>query len=174
MAKTKQQKEEEVTGLSDKLASSTSAVFASYQGLTVSQTEELRKSLRAEGAELKMTKKRLLKLVLKKNKLDDSVVNNFSGSVTVAFGNDDVTVPARVLNKFAQENEAMKIFGGLLENSFIEADRVKILANLPSRLELLGRTAGAIQAPVSGFVNVLAGNLRGLVYALQAIKESKN
>jgi len=83
-------------------------------------------------------------------------------------------VPARVLNKFAQANEAMEIFGGILENSFIEVDRVKALASLPSRLELLGRTVGAIKAPVSGFVNVLAGNLRGLVYALQAIKESKN
>ncbi len=97
MAKTKQQKEKEVTELSDKLADSTSAVFASYQGLSVAQTEELRKNLRAEGAELKMTKKRLLKLILQKNKLDDRIVDNFSGSVTVAFGNDDVTVPARVL-----------------------------------------------------------------------------
>jgi large subunit ribosomal protein L10 len=173
MAKTRQQKESEVQDLNDRLTKSKGVVFASYKGLTVSQTEELRKVLRAEGAELKMAKKNLLQLVMKKAGLDDKVVDNFTGSVTVAFGYDDEISPARVMAKFSKTNQAMELFGGLLENSFINADRVKALATLPGREELLAKLVGTINAPVAGFVRVLAGNMRNLVYVLEAIKTSK-
>ena len=52
-------------------------------------------------------------------------------------------------------------------------ETVKAFAALPSRDELLARMVGSINAPVSGFVNVLAGNLRGLVQVLNSIKEQK-
>ncbi len=174
MAKTKQQKEEEVKDLTDKLAEAKAVVFASYNSLTVSQTEDLRKSLRQEGAELKMAKKNLLKIAMKQHKIDETVVDNFTGSVTVAFGYQDEIAPAKILAKFSKTNDAMQIFGGILENSFIDANRVKALAILPTKDELLAKLVGTINAPVSGLVNVLAGNLRGLVYALNAIKNTKN
>lgn len=174
MAKTKQQKEQEVKDLTDKLAQAKAVVFASYNSLTVSQTEDLRKSLRQEGAELKMAKKNLLKIALKQQKIDETVVDNFTGSVTVAFGYQDEISPAKVFAKFGKTNEAMEIFGGILENSFIDSSRVKALATLPTKDELLANLVGSINAPVTGFVNVLAGNLRNLVYALNAIKNIKN
>ncbi len=174
MAKTKQQKEKEVKDLSEKLAQAKSVIFASYNNLTVSQTEDLRKNLRQDGAELKMAKKNLLKIALKQNKFDETIVDNFTGAVTVAFGYQDEIAPVKVLVKFGKTNEAMQIFGGMLEHSFIDSNRVKDLATLPSKEELLAKLVGSINAPVYGLVNVLAGNLRSLVYALNAIKNSKN
>ncbi len=174
MAKTKQQKEQEVKDLTDKLAQAKAVVFASYNSLTVSQTEDLRKSLRQTGSELKMAKKNLLKLALQNNKFTDDIVDNFTGSVTVAFGFDDEIAPAKILAKFSKTNEAMQIFGGILENKFIESNRVQALATLPSKEELLAKLVGSINAPVSGVVNVLAGNLRNLVFVLNAIKTTKN
>lgn len=174
MAKTRQQKEQEVKDLKDKFNEAKAVVFASYQGLSVSGTELLRKDLRQENAELKMAKKRLLKLIFKENKLDESVIDNFDGSVTVAFGYQDEVAPAKIVAKFAKANEVMQIFGGILEKTFISSEEIKNLAALPSKQELLTKTVGTIQAPIAGFVNVLAGNLKNLVYALNAIKESKN
>ncbi len=174
MAKTKQQKDQEVKDLTDKLAQAKAVVFASYQGLTVSQTEELRKALRQSGGELKMAKKNLLKIALQQKEISDTIVDDFLGNVTVAFGYQDEVAPARVVAKFGQTNGNMKIFGGLLENNFIDDSRVKALASLPSREELLAKFVGSINAPVSGLVNVFAGSLRSLLYALQAIKLSKN
>jgi large subunit ribosomal protein L10 len=174
MAKTKQQKEQEVKDLTDKLATAKAVVFASYKSLTVSQTENLRKALRQEGAELKMAKKNLLRIALQNNKLDQNLVDNFTGSVTVAFGYDDEVIPAKVVAKFGKANDTLQIFGGILEKSFIDTGRVQALATLPAREELLAKLVGSINAPVSGFVNVLAGNLRSLVYVLDAIKTIKN
>ncbi len=174
MAKTKQQKKQEVKELTDKFTEAKATVFASYQGLTVNETEDLRKGLRSEGAELKMAKKRLLKLVLKEQGLDENKINDFSGSLTVAFGYEDEVAPAKIMAKFAKDNEAMQIFGGLLGKVFITTEEIKNLAVLPSRQELLAKTVGTIQAPIAGFVNVLSGNIKNLVYTLNAIKESKN
>jgi len=60
--------------------------------------------------------------------------------------------------------------GGILENQWIAADKVKALAKLPGRDELIAKTVSAIKAPITGFVNVLAGNLRGLINVLKAVQ----
>ena len=86
---------------------------------------------------------------------------------------EDETTAARIVNNFAKSHELVKIFGGILEGKYINDDKVKNLANLPTRQELLAKFVGTINAPVSGFVNVLAGNLRNLVGVLNNIKEAK-
>ena len=63
--------------------------------------------------------------------------------------------------------------GGLVNNVFYGAEDMVKLAQLPSKKQLLGMLVGTINAPVSNFVSVLHGNLRGLVYALSAIKDKK-
>ncbi len=175
MAKTRQQKEEEVKVLTEKLQAAKSVVFVSFSGLTVNQSEELRKSLREQEAELKMAKKRLLKIALEKAGLGTEILEQgIEGNLSLAFGFGDEVAPAQVLVKFAKANEQLSIKGGILEGKFIDDKQIKALASLPSRQELLAKVVGTIQAPVSGFVNVLSGNLRNLVYVLNAIKEAKS
>jgi len=85
----------------------------------------------------------------------------------------DEIAAAKTIQNFSKKNEGMVILGGLLDQNFVDAATVKRLAMLPGKQELLGQLVRTIQAPVSGFVNVLAANLRGLVQVLQAIKQSK-
>jgi large subunit ribosomal protein L10 len=73
----------------------------------------------------------------------------------------------------AKVNENLKIVGGLLGKSILSKEEVVALSKLPSKEELLAKLVGTLNAPVSGFVNVLAGNLRGLVQVLKAVGESK-
>jgi large subunit ribosomal protein L10 len=84
--------------------------------------------------------------------------------------------PAKVLKDFQKENEeiSLEFKGGILEGKFIQPTEVAALAEVPGRQELYARLVGSLNAPVSGFVNVLAGNLRSLLYALKAIEETKN
>jgi large subunit ribosomal protein L10 len=78
-----------------------------------------------------------------------------------------------VLNQFRTTNESLKIIGGTLEKKFIDAAKVMELAQIPGKQELMAKLVGSINSPVSGFVNVLAGNLRGLVQVLKAASEKK-
>jgi large subunit ribosomal protein L10 len=65
------------------------------------------------------------------------------------------------------------MLGGVLGTEIMDAKQAKALAKVPSKEELLAKLVGTLNAPVSGFVNVLAGNLRGLVQVLKTVSEKK-
>ena len=174
MAKNKQQKQEILRDLSAKIAKAKSMVFASFNALTVSDNEALRSQLRAEGNEYYVAKKTLLNLALKEAKLENIDAKNFEGQLAVVFGYEDEISPAKVVAKFAKNHaNTLEFVGGILENRFIEPTAVRELASLPSRQELYAKLVGSINAPVSGLVNSLAGNLRNLVCVLNAVAEKK-
>ena len=97
----------------------------------------------------------------------------FEKEVGVAFGIEDEVAPARIIQQFSKDHEALQAFGGVLENSFVGQEKVIELSKLPSREELLAKVVATMNAPVTGFVNALAGNLRNLVYVLQAVVDDK-
>ncbi len=173
MAKTREQKEKTLRGLGDKFAKIKAAVFVSFKGLKVKDATKLRNILRKEKIDYEVAKKTLLKLALQKTGLEGIDPKGMEGNIAVAFGYDDEVAPAKILNTFRSQNEALKILGGILENKYIDSAKVVELANIPSRPELLAKLVGSINSPVSGFVNVLAGNLRGLVQVLKAVSEKK-
>lgn len=173
MAKTRQIKEQTLKSLTEGLKNSKSAVFANFQGLKVTDSEELRKKCRELNIDYIASKKTLLKNALKDLNLEVDT-KSFEGGVAVVLGKEDEVAPAQVIAKFAKKHEVVSVFGGILEGKFIDSSKVIELSNLPSKQELLAKLVGTINAPVSGFVNVLAGNLRGLVTVLNAIKDTKN
>ncbi|EKD43686.1 MAG: 50S ribosomal protein L10 [uncultured bacterium] len=171
MPKTKQQKAQTVSSLTDDLKGSKGAVFANFQGLKVTDFEILRKQARAEQVQVQVAKKTLVKRVF-----EDLGVSAdpklFEGGVVTLAGQDEIAA-AKVVSNFAKDHDMVKIFGGILEGNFIDAASVKNLASLPNKQQLLGQLVGTLNAPVSGFVNVLAGNLRNLVNVINNIKEAK-
>ena len=138
----------------------------------VVQLEELRKQLRDEQVKFQVIKKTLIKKVLDDVKLDVDVKNLGQG-LAVAFGMNDEVSPAKILAKFQKENDALQIYGGVLEQKFMDEDQVVALSKLLSKPELYAKLVGSINAPVSGFVNVLSGTMRGLVQVINGIKDSK-
>jgi large subunit ribosomal protein L10 len=176
MPKSKQQKVEIVDSLSDKIAKAKSVVFAQFGALKVKEAEDLRKKLKAEKSEIYVAKKTLFNVAFKKSGLENLNVREYDGRVAAVFGYEDEVAPAKVLANFKKDKdkaEKINFLGGILENKVIDAAQVTALAALPSKQELYAKLVGSINAPVSGFVNVLAGNLRGLATVLKAIGEKK-
>src|SRR3989338_8267935 len=173
MAKTRQKKEKELGDLTAGFNQAKAAVFTSFEALTVADSQELRNKLRENKVGLQVSKKTLLKKSLSESKLDVDLAD-YQGNVAVAFGLEDEVMPAKLISQFVKKHEQLKIRGGLLSGQPISAAKVMELSQLPSKLELIAKTIATIGAPVSGFVNVLAGNLRGLLNVLNGVKESKN
>lgn len=172
MAKTRVKKEELIDRLNRQLDSAKSAVLVDYKGLKVSETEELRKTLRSKGAVFNIAKNTLVKIALKKHGIEfDEAI--FKKPVAIAFAMEDEAIPAKEIDLFAKKHEAIEILGGILENKMVDSATIKRLAALPSREELLAKAVGSIAAPLSGMVNVLVGNIRGLVNVLNAFRETK-
>jgi large subunit ribosomal protein L10 len=116
-----------------------------------------------------VAKKTLLGLALKSAKLEIET-KKIPGEIAVIFGYKDEISPAKIVYQFSQEHPNLKILGGVIENKFREAEQIITLAQLPTREELLARLVGSISAPISNFVNVLQGNIKGLIYVLTKVK----
>ncbi len=173
MPKTRQQKEKDVADLTDVIKQSKAAVFASFKNITVGDAQTLRRSCREVDVKYLVAKKTLMNRAFKNAGYDDVDTSPFEGNIGVAFGMGDEVASAKTLDTFAKDHEGFTILGGILEGRYIKADQVISLAKLPSRDELLAKLVGSLAAPMSGFVNVLAGVPRNFVQVLSAIKDAK-
>ena len=170
---TKNQKIELVKELSEKIKGAKSTVFVDFKGLKVKESTDLKKNLRAVGAEYFVVRKTLLDIALKNAGIENASIKAMEGQIAISLSNTDEVSAAKIIDIFAKTNPNMKMLGGTLGSQVMSAAEVKALAKIPSKEQLLGQLVGTLNAPISGFVNVLAGNLRGLVQVLNAISEQK-
>ena len=164
------EKAAKVAELKELLANSQAVVLVNYCGLTVSEDTELRKQMREAGVKYMVAKNTFTRIAAKEagiEGLDGMLENN----TALAFAAEDPVAPAKIAYEFSKKHEKLEIKGGLLNGAVIGTDEIKALADLPSREELLAKLVGSMQAPISGFVNVLHGTLRNFVYVLDAIPD---
>jgi large subunit ribosomal protein L10 len=178
MPKTRQQKEETLKALVDNFSQAKSAVFINFDKLTVADINAFRVQLRKNGLRYAVAKKTLLRKALADSQLSEVDLTKFERGVGTVFGIADEVAPAQTVDTFAKDHEAMTILGGIMKDNpagqkFVSVEMVKALAKLPTKEVLLGQLVRTINAPVSGFVNVLAANLRSLVQVLNAVKDKK-
>ena len=174
MPKTKLQKQEILRTLEKKIKKAKSIVFTEFNSLGVKDNEELRNNLREADSEYMVAKKTLFDIAFKEEKIEDLDIKSFEGKIAAIFGYKDEVAPAKIVDEFQNKNEEkIKLVAGILENKFLNTAEVTALAKLPSKEELYARIVGSLNAPISGFVNVMAGNIRGLVNVLKAIEEKK-
>jgi len=165
------QKEQQVNELTELLNASVSGVLVDYKGINVADDTQLRRDLRAAGVRYMVVKNSLLSRAAEKAGFED-LKNVLAGTTALAVSSDDAIAPAKILNKFAEASKgAFSIKAGFVEGNLIDAAGVTSLAKLPSREELIAKMLGGLNAPISGFVNVLNGNIRGLVIALDQIAQ---
>lgn len=166
------QKREVVEGISGRIKAAKALVFADYRGLTVEQDTELRSALRKAGVDYKVVKNTLTRLAANENGLEglDTYLN---GPTAMASSDTDPVAPAKVLSEYAKKYDKLELKVGVVEGKIIDPSGIKALAELPPREVLIARVLGGFNAPLSGLVTVLNGNIRGLAVALNAIAEQK-
>ncbi|MFA6160133.1 MAG: 50S ribosomal protein L10 [Parcubacteria group bacterium] len=167
---TRLQKEELVKSLAQKLKDSKAVVFSDFKGLAVKDMTVLRNELREKGIDFKVLKKTLISIALKDAGIEMDL-KKMEGQIAIAVSQGDEVEAAKIIAKMAKVNENLKIAGGILGKKILSKEEVMALSKLPSKDELLAKLVGTLNAPVSGFVNVLAGNIRGLVQVLKAVSE---
>ena len=170
MALNKIQKQKILDDLRDKIAKQKAIVLVGITGLKVKDISQLRKKLKAIEGNIKVFKKTLAEIVFKENKMEFDK-RGYKEEVALVFGFKDEISPVKTVYQFSRGNDKLKILGGFLENKFKAKEEMIILAQLPAREELLAKLVGSLNASVSGLVNVLKGNIKGLTYILSSIKK---
>ena len=156
-----QMKSQVVAEIVEKLQKSSSTIVVDYKGLTVEEVTELRKKMREAGVEYKVYKNTLVTLAANELGLGD-LVQYLEGPVSIAFGYEDATAPARVLNDFAKDHKKLELKAGVVDGIVYDKAGVEKLATIPSKEVLIAKLLGSFKAPLSN-----------LAYLLNAIKEKK-
>lgn len=164
-------KKQTVAVLTEAIKGAKVGVVVDYKGTSVSADTKLRKELREGGNSYQVVKNTLLKRALHEAGVEglDSVLE---GTTAIAMGEDYVSAP-KAFKTFAATNKNFKIKGGFIDGAAIDAAGINNLADLPSKEVLVAQALAGLNAPISGFVTVLSGTIKGLAVALNAIAEKK-
>ena len=150
MSKAIENKQVQVQEITEKFQNAASVVVVDYRGLNVAQVTELRKQLREAGVEFKVYKNTLTRRATEAVGLE-GINDVLVGPNAIAFSNEDVVAPAKIINEFAKKNDALEIKAGIIEGTISSVEDVKALAELPSREGLLSMLLSVLQAPVRNF-----------------------
>jgi len=165
----KEQKKNYITEMTANFENSEAVLVTHYQGLTVKQLDELRKQMREQGIQFKITKNRITKLALEKTKCKD-LANLFTGPTAVALSKDAIS-SAKILTKFSKENNNLKILGGIMGKEILDVAGVANVATLPTLDEARAKIIGILSSPAQKIVSILLAPASKI--AILALEKSK-
>ncbi len=165
----KEQKKNYITEMTANFENSEAVLVTHYQGLTVKQLDELRKQMREQGIQFKITKNRITKLALEKTKCKD-LTNLFAGPTAVALSKDAIST-AKILTKFSKENINLKILGGIMGKEILDVAAVANVATLPTLDEARAKIIGILRSPAQKIVSILLAPASKI--AILALEKSK-
>ncbi len=142
---------EEIKGYA---ADAKAAVLVDYRGLTVEQDTKLRRQLREAGVVYKVYKNTMLVRAFEGTDFAQ-LDKDLEGPTAIAFSAEDETAPARILNDFAKEAEALQFKSGVVSGTYYDEAGIKALANIPSRDVLISKLLGSLQSPITNLARVL-------------------
>ncbi len=160
-----------VEEIRDRFNRAKTAILTDYRGLNVAEITELRRKLKEHDVEYRVVKNTLTSIAIKD--FDYDLSEFLEGPTAVAFSYEDPVIPAKVLVNFARTHKQLEIKAGVVEGKVTSKDTIGELAKMPPKEQLLANVVGAIQSPLYGIVGVLEGNLRNMIYTLQAIRDKK-
>lgn len=172
MAVIRPEKAAKVAELKELLTNSKCAILVDFCGLTVAQDTVLRRKMREAGVNYSVVKNTLLRIAAEEAGIEglEPVLEH---NTAIAVAPEDPVAVAKIICEFAKENKALKVKIGVLDGKVISAEEIKALAALPPKEVLIAKMLGSMNAPISGFVNVLQGTVRNVVYALEAVRKQK-
>ena len=164
-------KRQAVAELAERIGRATMAVATDISGLTVNETTDLRRRLREQAVEYRVVKNRLAALAAHEAGVE-AFAELLEGSTGIAFGYDDPLTVAKALDGYVKATRSrMVVRKGLMDGVIISGAQIATLASLPSKVELLARLLGQLNAPISRLATVLNGPVRGLAIVLQRRSE---
>ncbi len=165
------QKKAVISEVTEAIGSAQAGVLAEYRGLTVAQITALRTDARNSGVWIRVVKNNLAKLVIKDSDFE-CLTDHFVGPVIFSAAEDPVAV-AKVMSKFAKDNEKLKITVGAMNGELIDLSMIKSLSVLPGHDELIAKLMGTIMAPIQKLVTTLNEVPSKCVRTLSAVAEAK-
>ena len=171
--KKKPEKQKDMEALRAELAKASNVFLTGFEKLTVSQDFELRKTIRAAGANYKVIKNRIGEKAAEGNKAGD-LLKDLKGMCSIAYTSGDPVALAKALTTYAKTNPSFTFKAGMVEGRVVDLAGIQALSSLPSKEEIYAKLLYVIQAPAQQLVTVMNAVGRNLAVVVdQGVKENK-
>lgn len=164
------QKAKQIDALVEQFERAQLVVIANYRGLSVSQLQTLRGSLRESNAEFTVAKNTLTRIASERAGVEIPS-EHLEGPTALMFAYEDVVAPAKALSDFVRTSRVLELKAGLMEGHTLDNGQLEALATMPPREELLGKLVNLLASPMARTVGVLSGPSRSMAYLLNARAE---
>ncbi len=167
------EKEQIVAEVAELAGGAQGLYFTDFTGLTVEQANELRREFYKSGVKYRVVKNTLIRKALEQLSGYDTVASRLVGPTAIAFAYEDPVAPAKIIQKFAEKHNKLSLKICVLEKQVYDGSKLKELAKLPTRKEMMAAILGSVQAPMAGVPNVIQAVLRDLVSVVGEIEKKK-
>lgn len=167
------EKEQIVADVAEIARRASGMFFTDFSGLTVEQITELRREFRKAGVQYRVAKNTLIRKALQEIGGYDQVFDRLAGPTGVAFAFEDPVAPAKIIQKFAEKHSKVSLKVCVIEQQVYDGARLKELASMPSRKEIIAALVGVMESPVAALPGIIArliGDVAGLVDEVQKKK----
>lgn len=162
-----------VESLAGDLAKSSNAIVFAFAGLKVPEVTELRRQVRETKSKY-LVVKNTLALRATRGTAMEAVAEHFSGATAVVYNRTSPVALAKVLTNFAKTNPNLVFKAAVIEGQAVAASEIKMIAELPSREELVSKLLFVMQSPMRRLVTVLNGPVRNLAGVISQIADQKS
>lgn len=171
---TREDKQQEVTNLSDKFGRAKAAFLVDFKGMDVESVTKLRKQLHPIKAEMKVVRNTLAIRALESHPaIKPALADKLVGTNAIVFAFEDPSASAKALSKFGEDVEAFELKTGVMDGAALDKAGIKYLATLPGKNELRAQMLGVLSAPMTKFLGTLQAVPGGFVRVLAAHKDKQ-
>ena len=157
----------EIDLLADRLERSQLTIIADYRGLSVSQLQGFRATLRATESEFRVAKNTLVRIAAERVGIE-GLESHLEGPTAVLFAFGDIVAPAKAVSDFARTSRILQVKVGVMNGQVVGPSDIEAISTLPPREELLGKLVGMLASPMARTVGVLSGPARSVAYLANA------
>ena len=171
--KTRETKQNDLNALTSSLANSKSAMVMSFKGLSVTKDQEFRNALREAGAQYQVVKNTLARIAVKGTDFEQAS-EHFKGVTAIAWTENDPVVLSKAVSKFMKDNADIYTFKtGVVDGSLVDLTQLNVIANLPSKEELISKLLFVINAQAQRIVTVINAVPRNLAVVIKQIGDQE-
>ncbi len=167
--KSREIKQNDLNALTASLANSKSAMVMSFKGLSVTKDQEFRNAVREAGAQYQVVKNTLARIAVRGTDFEQAS-EHFKGVTAIAWTENDPVVLSKAISKFMKDNADIYTFKtGVVDGSLVDLKQLNVIANLPSKEELISKLLFVINAQAQRLVTVINAVPRDLAVVIKQI-----
>ena len=169
----KEEKDVIISEIKELVSNSAALYLIDYSGVNVEDINALRGEFRKEGVKYKVFKNTLMKKAVDQLGGYDELAAKLVGMTGFAFVEENYVAPAKIIKKYSDDKKKFTFKGCYIESSFYGADKLDVLASMPTKQEIMASIVGSIAAPASGIVGAINAVMRDLVSVVDQISKKE-